>query len=271
MSRNRILKLLGISKGTLYYQKKGYPATRQSCERVGVEDINVIKLICNQKPTYGTPRVKAILNRDHGLTLTSYKVYRIMKRENLLLPKPKVSRNERTHTGKIEVSESNSRWASDITSFNLWNKVKLRFTYILDCCDRNILAFRLGRHIVASDIEQMVQESLLKRFGKLSGNHKLEFLHDNGPEYLEKIFQKQLKDWEVINCNTPTYSPQSNGMCESFNGTFKRDYLYQNCLESEEDVQGMIGKWIEEYNNYAPHSGLGMMSPNDFFKLKLAA
>jgi len=52
---------------------------------------------------------------------------------------------------------------------------------------------------------------------------------------------------------------------------FKRDYLYQNCLESEADVQRMIGSWIEEYNNYASHSGLGMMSPDDFFKLNLAA
>ncbi len=240
-------------------------------ERFDAESIPVIKLICNQKPTYGMPRVKAILNRDYGLKLTRHKVYQIMNRENLLLIKPNISRKERAYSGKIEVSESNIRWASDITSFRLWDNVKLRFTYILDCCDRNILAFRLNRHIVAADIEQMVQEALLKRFDKLSGNTKLEFLHDNGPEYLEKIFQKQLKDWEVINFNTPTYSPQSNGMCEAFNGTFKRDSLYQNCLESEEDVQGMIGNWIEEYNNYAPHSGLGMMSPNDFFKLKLAA
>lgn len=117
----------------------------------------------------------------------------------------------------------------------------------------------------------MVQDALLKRFNKLSGNGKLEFLHDNGPEYLEKILQRRLIDWDVVNCNKPTYSPQSNGMCEAFNGTFKKDYLYQNYLESEADVQRMIGSWIEEYNNYAPHSGLGMMSPNDFFKLKLPA
>jgi putative transposase len=61
-------------------------------------------------------------------------------------------------------------------------------------------------------------------------------LYDNGFEYIEKELKKSIKQWNIIDCNTPTYSPQSNGMCEALNGTLKRDYIYENCLDSPQIV-----------------------------------
>jgi putative transposase len=46
----------------------------------------------------------------------------------------------------------------------------------------------------------------------------LEFLTDNGPEF--------------VACRTPCRSPQSNGLVESFFGSFKRDYLSHQPLET---------------------------------------
>ena len=60
-------------------------------------------------------------------------------------------------------------------------------------------------------------------------------------------------------------------MVEAFNGTFKRDDVYENCLESANQVAAMIPKWIREYNEYAPHSALEMQTPAEYFKLKQAA
>jgi len=191
-----------------------------------------------------------------------------MKEDRLLLRRRGARGPLREHTGKVAVPLSNTRWSSDLTQIRLWDGTRLRFTYILDCCDRSILAHRLNHYMWAVDIEQMLQEALLKRFGQAAAPNPLEFLHDNGPEYLEHALQKQLKEWNIVNCNTPTYSPQSNGMCEAFNGTFKRDYVYQHCLQSEDEVRKMIQEWVEDYNSFAPHSALGMKTPNDFFNLK---
>jgi len=60
-------------------------------------------------------------------------------------------------------------------------------------------------------------------------------------------------------------------MYEAFNGSFKRDYVYLNCLEDSDSVHRLIPKWVEEYNTYAPHSALGMMTPDEYFKSKMAA
>ena len=99
----------------------------------------------------------------------------------------------------------------------------------------------------------------------------LQFLHDNGPEYIEKKLTKSIAEWKIVNCNTPTYSPQSNGMCEAFNGTFKRDYVYKNCLDNPTVVLEQIQKRVDEYNNYAPHSALGMRTPKEFYNFKTTA
>jgi putative transposase len=60
-------------------------------------------------------------------------------------------------------------------------------------------------------------------------------------------------------------------MIEIFNGTFKRDYVYENCLDSAEYVQSIILNWMEEYNIYEPYSVLNTKTPSEYFRLKLAA
>ncbi|MGH8104411.1 MAG: integrase core domain-containing protein, partial [bacterium] len=60
--------------------------------------------------------------------------------------------------------------------------------------------------------------------------------------------------------------PQSNGIAEAFFGRFKRDYVYQNCLETADDVRRQVPEWIGDYNRRAPHQALGMKSPQEFYE-----
>ena len=64
---------------------------------------------------------------------------------------------------------------------------------------------------------------------------------------------------------------QSNGLCEAFHGTFKRDYVYENCLDTPEVVMDRLQEWFDDYNTFAPHSALGMKTPMEFFNYKRAA
>lgn len=274
MSINRTIKALGLAKSTVYYKAKTYPKSRKRTPRkeLSQNEKDGILDITSKKSTYGTPRVRAILKRDYGLENTKYMIHRFMKEEGLLIKTNRARGTQRNHTGQISVTNPNTRWASDITSIKCWNGQKIRFTYILDCCDRSIIAWKAGIHMQACDIELMLQEALFNRFGDdLPKKGTLQFLHDNGPEYIEKKLVRSINDWNVENCSTPTYSPQSNGMCESFNGTFKRDYVYENCLDNPKVIYKQIQKWVDEYNNYAPHSALNMKTPNEFYIFKSAA
>jgi len=199
-------------------------------------------------------------------------IHRFMKEENLLITRHRERGSSRPHTGRVSVDEINTRWASDITSIKCWNGQKVRLTFIMDCCDRSIIAWKAGLTMQACDIELMLQEALFERFDdRLPKENQLEFLHDNGPEYIEKQLRAQIEKWNIIDCKTPTYSPQSNGMCEALNGTLKRDYVYESCLDNPEIVINQIQKWVNEYNSFAPHSALNMKTPKEYFNFKSAA
>lgn len=270
---NKIIGILSIPRSSVYYKAKEYPK-RKSVRRKELtqKEKLAIQEIAKKKSTYGVPRVKAVLKRDFKMELSSYIIHRQMRDENLLINRNRTRGIGRLHLGTISVPKSNTRWATDITSIKCWNGEKLRVAFIIDCCDRSVIAWKAGKRIQACDIELLVQEALIKRFGnKLPPKGQLQLLHDNGPEFIEKILTLTLKDWNIESCYTPVYSPQSNGMMEAFNGTFKRDYVYESCLDDASYVQKMIPKWIKEYNNYAPHSALGMKTPEEYFKLKMAA
>ena len=273
MSLNKVIQVLGIPRSTVFYKKKSYSKRKSPQRKVVSEELKIaIFAITKKKATYGVPRVLAILKRDYNIQETKYLVHRFMKEEGLLIKKNRRRGSNRPHTGKVAVKTSNTRWASDITSIKCWNGQKLRVAIVIDCCDRSIISWKAGAHMQACDIELMIQEALFNRFGEsLPEKDKLEFLHDNGPEYIEKGLKKQLAKWNIKDCNTPKYSPQSNGICESFNGTFKRDYVYENCLDTPEIVMNRLQEWFNEYNSYAPHSALKMKTPQEFYNFKIAA
>jgi len=79
---------------------------------------------------------------------------------------------------------------------------------------------------------------VFRRFGEARDRaQRIEFLSDNGPEYTSHRLQSSVRAMGLIPCHTPRRSPGSNGLVEAFFGSFKRDYVYQACLETLEDVK----------------------------------
>lgn len=150
-----------------------------------------------------------------------------MKEGRLLITRHRTrGGSSRPHTGQLAVETPNTRWASDITSIKCRNGKKLRVAFQIDCCDRSIIALRAVKNMQAVGLELMVQEGLNSLFGEtLPTLGQLQFVHDNGPEFVEKKLKWSPKSWNIVDCKTPTYSPQSNGVCEALNGTFKIDYV----------------------------------------------
>ena len=73
-------------------------------------------------------------------------------------------------------------------------------------------------------------------------------------------------DLGLLICTTPVYSPESNGMAESFVKSFRRDYVYLSRLDTAESVMRMLPTWFDDYNEVRPHRGLKMQSPRDYIR-----
>lgn len=217
--------------------------------------------------SYGYRRIHALLKRQ-GLICNAKTVWRVLRRQGWLATgRLRRERSGRRHEGRVQVAEPNCRWASDISGIRAWDGQKGRLAVIIDCADRMVLCWRFAKTITAEDLAEMLREAIYQRFGEARQQARgIEFLSDNGPEYVSHRFQPFVRAMGLIPCHTPRRSPQSNGLVEAFFGSFKRDYVYQACLESLEDVKRQLPGWIEHYNHKAPHSALEMRSPAEFYE-----
>jgi transposase InsO family protein len=124
--------------------------------------------------------------------------------------------------------------------------------------------------ISGSDVRDMMLEAVEKRFGAHRAPHPVEKLSDNGSPYTARdtrIFASQLG---LRPCFTPVKSPESNGISEAFVNTLKRDYVRVTPLPNAQAVFDLVGRWIEDYNENHPHSGLKMRSPREFIAAQTA-
>uniref|UniRef100_A4X028 Integrase, catalytic region n=1 Tax=Cereibacter sphaeroides (strain ATCC 17025 / ATH 2.4.3) TaxID=349102 RepID=A4X028_CERS5 len=272
-----VAETLGVARSNLIERLQGKTKPRRRYQKV--QDAAVVPRITalvSARPTYGYRRITAILNRQlrsEGLAPVNHKrVYRIMQAHNLLLARKYSERPEHVHDGKVIVMRSNLRWCSDGFEFTCWNGDIVRGAFIIDAHDREIIAWRavVNAGISGSDIRDIMLEAVERRFGAYRAPSVIEMLSDNGPPYIAKDTQIFARQLGLKPCFTPVQSPQSNGISEAFVKTLKRDYVQVTPLPHAQTALGLIGAWIEDYNENHPHSGLKMRSPREFIAAQTA-
>jgi transposase InsO family protein len=235
----------------------------------------LIREIADARPTYGYPRITALLNRkllELGRPRVNHKrVYRIMAINNLLLQRH-TGRPVRTHDGEIITLKSNTRWCSDVFAIQCWNGELVWVAFSLDCCDREVMSYIATTAGISGEmVRDLMAESIESRFGLVDRlPHRIEWLTDNGSAYTAHDTRNFAASMGLAVCTTPVQSPESNGMAEGFVKTFKRDYVHVNRLENARMVLEQLPGWFEDYNEVHPHKGLRMRSPREYRKSLLA-
>lgn len=264
----QVAKFLGIDRSTLYLKKDVRSTFYKKESDASVLD-EVTEML-KERSTYGYKRITAMINRirlQNGLRAYNKKrILRVMRKNGLVLPKAK---NERTHeaTGKVMTLHSNTRWCSDCFEIKCFNGEKVYVIFVLDTCDREAIGFIAKREpILAEDVQSIMVESVEKRFGKTLAPRAVQFLSDRGSIYRAIETRAIATQLNLQSCFTMAYSPESNGMAEAFVKTMKRDYVYSNDCVDPEAVLGMLPAWFKDYNEVAPHSALGMLSPMEYLR-----
>lgn len=224
--------------------------------------------ILKDRPTYGYKRITAMINRKRkkkGLDkLNKKRIYRIMDMNNLLLKKVS-SRRDHESTGQIITLHSNTRWCSDAFEVQCFNGEKVYVAFSLDCHDREAMSFiARDRQLLAVDIQELMINTVDKRFNKDKAPRRIQWLSDRGAIYRALDTRRLGKRIGLYSCFTAPYSPESNGMAEPFVKTIKRDYVYVSDCFDAKTVMRLLPKWFDDYNKIAPHSGLNMMSPLEY-------
>jgi transposase InsO family protein len=247
-------------------QKKEAKKRRRYQAKVGDERyLGRIREIIDKRPTYGYRRVTAVLNRFEGSAVNHKRIYRIMRVNGLLLQKH-TGKPVRTHDGKVVTLKSNLRWCSDGMEIRCWNGDRIRLIFALDCCDREAMSYLATTGGISGEmVRDLMAEAVEVRFGPvLILPYTVQWLSDNGPAYTALETREFGKMIGLDICTTPFYSPESNGIAESFIKTFKRDYIGVHELWDAHLVLEQLPFWFEDYNENHPHKGLKMKSPREF-------
>ena len=269
VSRSHLRESLEVSSETPKKRRGRFP------ELSDEDVVTRLKTLVAARPTYGYRRACAVLNRGlraEGLPAVNHKrVYRLMRSEGLLLPKHIGFQPQRKHEGTVQTLRSNTRWCSDAFQIRCWDGRKIEAMFVLDTCDREVLSMvaTIGS-LQAADARDALALAFERRFpGSRKPATAIEWLTDNGGIFIATETQEFAKDLGFIPCQTPAYSPESNGMSEAFVKRFKQDYVYVNELWNAQDVLKCLAGWAADFNEHHPHKALKMMSPSEFRRATL--
>jgi putative transposase len=263
---------LGVARSNLVDQPRRPDRRRRGPYRRAGDDqlLAETRTITDERPTYGYRRVTAPLNRARRSAgeppVNRKRVLRLMRQAGLLLRPHTGRRPTRAHEGTVVAPASNRRRASDGFEIPCWDGEVVRVAFAIDTHDREVMAWvaAAGAGIGGEMVRGMMLECVERRFDAVRAPQPVQWLADNGSAYTAAGTIDLAAALNLVPRFTPVRSPESNGVCEAFVKTFKRDYARVSPRPDALSVLQQLSAWIEDYNAVHPHSGLRMLSPREF-------
>lgn len=264
---------LGVSRSQLTERLRGPGRPRRRYAKADdTELLTRIRVLVDERPTYGYRRIGALLNRARalqGLARVNHKrIYRLMAQNAMLLQRYTGRPPGRAHEGQIITIRPNLRWTSDGFEIPCWNTEVVRVAFSLDTCDREVMAWNATTGGISGEMirDLMLASVEYRCHGATHTPHPIEWLSDNGSGYRARETQLFAHDLGLVPCFTPVRSPESNGMAEAFVKTFKRDYVFVHDRPDAKTVLAQLPGWFEDYNENHPHKALRLKSPREFIR-----
>jgi transposase InsO family protein len=191
-------------------------------------------------------------------------VLRILRAEGRVPVYVRRSRPKRPRP-EVDESEPNRSWRYDITTFpTLAGDYHL--VPVLDGCSRKIV----GRHFSPEATSRSVQtawEKGLANEGLLAEEGPVlpMAVSDRGTQMTSKSTKTFFTELGITQSFSRPRTPTDNASCESWMATLKCERLYDADTASltPEEVESMIDRFIDYYNNQRLHQSLQFVTPDD--------
>lgn len=150
-------------------------------------------------------------------------------------------------------------WALDFQIDVTVEGRQIRFLNIIDEFTREALAVRAFRSCTADALIAVLDEIIAT-----TGRTPTHIRMDNGTEMIAHAMADWCRSTGVDPAFIDPGSPWQNGICESFNGRFRDEFLACEVFCSLAEAQALAEDWRIEYNDYRPHGSLDFLSPTAF-------
>lgn len=281
-----MLRIVGVSRSTYYFQQShepkprtssgGRPATQytytQDGEKVSDEQVKewIMDAIEGDGFGYGYLKLTYWLKRNHSLVINKKKVYRLCKELGALKPQRRIkSKHPRRLARNRDITGLNQLWEVDIKYGYVHREDRFFFVLsYIDVLDRQIVDYHIGLRCEATDAVDTLKQALWKR--KLFEASQLPTIRsDNGPQFVSMAFESTCEQLGVEHERIPPRTPNMNAHIESFHRVLEDDCLSRYEFESYAQAYAAVVEFMDYYNNRRMHSSLNYLSPVEFHEAHL--
>ena len=221
-----------------------------------------LRAFAKAHPRWGYRRAHAVLLRE-GHVLNRKKTQRLWREEGLRVPQ---KRRKRQRLGestmpadRLVATHPDHVWALDY-QFDVTARGRvIKLLHVVDEFTRESLA-----DVVEHTIDADATVGALDKIVGLRGTHPGLIRCDNGPE----LTANALRDWCRFGGAGSAYiapgSPWQNPWVESYGSRVRDELLAIEQVDTLLEARILMADWRSEYNEYRPHSALGMLTPTEF-------
>lgn len=164
-------------------------------------------------------------------------------------------------------SAPNEKWATDVTEFKIIGvSEKLYLSAIIDLYDKSIVSY-----VVSTRNNNKLVFDTFDKAIDLNPSAKPIYHSDRGFQYTSKVFQRRLKQNEMIQSMSRVGRCIDNGPTEGFWGIIKSEMYYLNKFYDKKTLKKAIDGYIYFYNNERLQSRYSNQTPMEVRNKALAS
>ena len=258
LSLSRQCKILGLSRSSVYYQKR--PIKNEDLELMRLIDEKYLKI-----PVMGSRSMTTFLRRL-GWKINRKRVQRLMRTMGLeaVYPRPKTSKSNPEHKiypyllRDLVVDRPNQVWATDITYVPM-HRGFMYLVAIMDWHSRKVLAWRVSNTLDADFCVEALEEAI-----QIHGRPEI-FNTDQGSQFTSNDFTGKLEEHEIKISMDGRGRYQDNIFVERLWWTVKYHYLYLHAFNNGAELRQGLKNWFSFYNQERFHQSLGDKTPDEVY------
>ena len=258
LSITRQAQLVGISRGSVYYQPK-------PVNTVDLELMRHIDELHLEHPFMGSRMLRDQLNRK-GFVVGRKHVSTLMKRMGIeaLYKKPNTSKKHPGHKiypyllRDLAIEEANQVWALDTTYIPM-AKGFAYLTAVVDWASRKVLAAKVAITLESCHAVDVLQEAFIH-------HGRPEIVNtDQGSQFTADAFVQAVKDNNCKLSMDGRGAWRDNVIVERLWKSVKYERVYLYAYDSVTEARKSIMEYMDWYNKSRPHSSLARKTPEEAY------
>lgn len=257
--------MFGISRQGVYQAQNRI--IKRELEFVKVK--NLVEDIRREMPRLGTRKLYYLLKDEfvkNDIKIGRDALFTYLRSESMLV-RPRKNYVKTTNSKhwlrkhpnlmkQTKPSRPEEFFVSDITYIKSRERTHY-LSLVTDAYSRKIMGYELSDDMSA---ENVVKAMIMANKNRLT-NENLIHHSDRGLQYCSAVYQKELRQNNVIPSMTDGYDCYQNALAERINGILKGEFLIYKCNNGKE-LKRLIKESIDTYNNRRPHLSLSYKTPN---------